>query len=87
MILMAYYKAKEMIEFQITYTANLTARPQTVARNINKAWCDLIKTFNDLRGERLIMNVFLNLSGRPLFETPKGVIKSFAVSGFDIIYM
>jgi len=37
MILMAYYKAKEMIEFQITYTANLTARPQTVARNINKA--------------------------------------------------
>ncbi|MFP3203356.1 MAG: carbamoyltransferase C-terminal domain-containing protein [Sulfolobus sp.] len=33
------------------------------------------------------MNTSFNLAVEPLFETPQDAIRSFAVGGFDTIYM
>ncbi|MEJ2779400.1 carbamoyltransferase C-terminal domain-containing protein [Stygiolobus sp. CP850M] len=33
------------------------------------------------------MNTSFNLAGEPLVETPQDDIRSFAVGGFDTIYM
>ncbi|MCQ4366728.1 MAG: carbamoyltransferase [Sulfolobales archaeon] len=64
-----------------------TARPQTVTRDQNRTWYELIKAFKDETGERIIMNTSFNLAGEPLVETPQDAIKSFALGGFKALYL
>jgi len=64
-----------------------TARPQTVSRDENKTWYELIKAFKDETGEGIILNTSFNLAGEPLVETPVDAIKSFALGGFKAIYL
>ena len=88
MILMLRYKDEEACKrVPVTCHVDLTARPQTVTRDQNKTWYDLIKAFKDIKGEGLIMNTSFNLAGEPLVETPQEAIRSFAVKGFNAMYM
>jgi len=88
MILMLRYKSEEVCKrVPVTCHVDLTARPQTVTRDQNKTWYDLIKAFKDLKDEGLIMNTSFNLAGEPLVETPQDAIRSFAFGGFDALYM
>ena len=88
MILMLRYKDEEACKrVPVTCHVDLTARPQTVTRDQNKTWYDLIKAFKDIKGEGLIMNTSFNLAGEPLVETPQEALRSFAVKGFDAMYM
>jgi len=88
MVLMFHYKDEEACKrVPVTCHVDLTARPQTVTRDQNKTWYDLIKAFKDLKGEGLIMNTSFNLAGEPLVETPQDAIKSFSLGGFDAMYM
>ena len=88
MILMFRYKDEEACKrVPVTCHVDLTARPQTVTRDQNKTWYDLIKAFKDIKGEGLIMNTSFNLAGEPLVETPQEALRSFAVKGFDAMYM
>ncbi|BCU68767.1 carbamoyltransferase [Stygiolobus caldivivus] len=88
MILMLRYKDKEVCKrVPVTCHVDLTARPQTVTRDQNKTWYDLIKAFKDIKGEGLIMNTSFNLAGEPLVETPQEALRSFAVKGFDAMYI
>ena len=64
-----------------------TARPQTVTRDQNRTWYELIKAFKDETGEGIIMNTSFNLAGEPLLETPQDAIKSFALGGFKALYL
>jgi len=64
-----------------------TARPQTVNKDQNRTWYELIKTFKDETGEGIIMNTSFNLAGEPLVETPQDAIKSFALGGFKALYL
>ena len=88
MILMFRYKDEEACNrVPVTCHVDLTARPQTVTRDQNKTWYDLIKAFKDIKGEGLIMNTSFNLAGEPLVETPHDALRSFALKGFDAMYM
>jgi Predicted carbamoyl transferase, NodU family len=64
-----------------------TARPQTVNRDQNRTWYELIKAFKDETGEGIIMNTSFNLAGEPLVETPQDAIRSFALGGFKALYL
>jgi len=64
-----------------------TARPQTVSRDENRTWYELIKAFKDETGEGIILNTSFNLAGEPLVETPVDAIKSFALGGFKAMYI
>jgi carbamoyltransferase len=64
-----------------------TARPQTVTRDQNRTWYELIKAFKDETGEGIILNTSFNLAGEPLVETPQDAIKSFALGGFKALYL
>jgi len=87
MILMMRYKDEETCKkVPVTCHVDLTARPQTVTKEENKNWYNLIKVFKDLKGEGLVMNTSFNLAGEPLVETPQDAIKSFALGGFDAMY-
>ena len=88
MILMFRYKDEETCKrVPVTCHVDLTARPQTVTRDQNKTWYDLIRAFKDIKGEGLIMNTSFNLAGEPLVETPQEALRSFAVKGFNAMYM
>jgi len=64
-----------------------TARPQTVNKDENGTWYELIKAFKDETGEGIILNTSFNLAGEPLVETPQDAIKSFALGGFKALYL
>jgi carbamoyltransferase len=64
-----------------------TSRPQMVARETNPVWYDLIKTFKDRSGEGLVVNTSFNLAGEPVVETPQDAIRSFAIGGFDDLFL
>jgi carbamoyltransferase len=66
---------------------DMTSRPQSVVRESNPSWYDLIKAFKDNSGEGLIVNTSFNLAGEPLVETPQEAVKSFALGGFDDLYL
>jgi carbamoyltransferase len=88
MILMLHYKGEELFKrIPVTCHVDLTARPQTVTRDVNRTWYDLIKAFKDLKCEGLVMNTSFNLDGEPLVETHQDAIRSFSIGGFNAMYM
>jgi carbamoyltransferase len=64
-----------------------TARIQTVTREDNRTWHDLVSGFGELKGEPLVVNTSFNLAGEPLVETPQEALRSFRKGGFDAIYI
>jgi carbamoyltransferase len=66
---------------------DMTARPQTVVRANNKRWYELIRSFKDLTGEGILVNTSFNLAGEPIVETPREAMVSFALGGFDALYL
>jgi carbamoyltransferase len=87
MILMFKYKPEMCEVVPAVCHVDQTARPQTVNKDENKTWYELIKAFKDVTGEGIILNTSFNLAGEPLVETPQDAIKSFALGGFKAIYI
>ena len=87
MILM--FKFNEGLKERVpaVYHVDGTARPQTVNQEQNRTWYQMIKAFGEETGENLVVNTSFNLAGEPLVETPKDALRSFAVGGFDALYM
>jgi len=87
MILMFKYRGEMCEVVPAVCHVDQTARPQTVSRDENKTWYELVKAFRDETGEGVILNTSFNLAGEPLVETPLDAIKSFALGGFKAIYL
>jgi carbamoyltransferase len=87
MILMYKYKPDMCEVVPAVCHVDGTARPQTVSKDENKTWYELIKAFKDVTGEGIILNTSFNLAGEPLVETPQDAIKSYALGGFKAIYI
>ena len=87
MILMFKYRDDMCEAVPAVCHVDQTARPQTVSRDENKTWYELIKAFKDETGEGIILNTSFNLAGEPLVETPVDAIKSYALGGLKAIYL
>jgi carbamoyltransferase len=87
MILMFKYKPEMCEVVPAVCHVDQTARPQTVSKDENKTWYELIKAFKDVTGEGIILNTSFNLAGEPLVETPQDAIKSYALGAFKAIYL
>jgi carbamoyltransferase len=87
MILMFKYKPEMCEVVPAVCHVDQTARPQTVSKEENKTWYELIKAFKDETGEGIILNTSFNLAGEPLVETPQDAIKSYALGGLKAIYI
>lgn len=83
------YKLKDDAKNRVPaiYHVDGTARVQTVRRNENKNWYEMIDGFQEITNEGLVINTSFNLAGEPLVETPTEALRSFAVGGFDAIYL
>jgi carbamoyltransferase len=60
-----------------------TCRPQTVRKSWNTGYYSLIKAFERLTGDGVILNTSLNLHGFPMVGTPEMALWTFSSSKLD----
>ena len=63
-----------------------TARPQTVSRNVNPRYWQLIHEFEKLTGVPLLLNTSFNVQ-EPIVLSPADAIKTFSRASFDALVL
>ncbi|MDE1820205.1 MAG: carbamoyltransferase [Euryarchaeota archaeon] len=87
MVLMLRLKQEASTRVPAVAHVDRTARPQSVRPEDNPRWYALLRAFEERTGEGLVVNTSFNLAGEPLVETPEEAIRSFALGGFDALYL
>ena len=64
-----------------------TGRLQTVRREWNPRYYDVIKSFGEATGVPVLMNTSFNLRGEPIVTTPANALNTFANSGMDTLVL
>jgi carbamoyltransferase len=62
-----------------------SARIQTVTRDSNPLYYDLLTSFKQRTGIGVLLNTSLNRRGMPIVETPEDAIMLFLYSGLDVL--
>jgi carbamoyltransferase len=85
-MLMAAYVRPGMAEIvpAITHEDN-TARVQTVTRDVNERYYDLIKAFEARTGVSMVLDTSFNVAGEPIVETPEDAIRCFFSTDIDLL--
>ena len=64
-----------------------TGRLQTVERDTNPRFYDLIAAFEALTGIPIVLNTSFNLNGEPIVCTPTDAIRTFMSCGLDALIL
>jgi carbamoyltransferase len=64
-----------------------SARVQTVARDQNPLFYDLIKAFDDITGYPVLINTSFNVRGEPIVGSPRDALLCFARTNIDLLVM
>jgi carbamoyltransferase len=67
--------------------ADKTARPQTVRRNVNPRYYDIIAEFEKITGVPVIINTSFNVRGEPIVLTPQQAYNCFATTDMDNVVL
>ncbi|MDP8248262.1 MAG: carbamoyltransferase [Candidatus Tritonobacter lacicola] len=70
----------------VTHADN-TARPQTVRREVNPRYYDIIAEFEKLTGVAVIINTSFNVRGEPIVLTPQQAYNCFATTDMDYVVL
>jgi carbamoyltransferase len=62
-----------------------TCRPQTVEKQTNPRYWELIQRFNELTGIPVLLNTSFNVKGQPIVNTPHQAIDTFLNCGMDVL--
>jgi carbamoyltransferase len=62
-----------------------TGRLQTVTKDQNSLYYELIKHFEKLTGVPIVLNTSFNLKGEPIVCSPEDAIRTFNTSGLDML--
>ena len=68
----------------VTHVDN-TARVQTVSKDYNKMFYELLKEFKKQTNVPVLVNTSFNLNGQPIVLDPSDAIKTFYTCGLDIL--
>ena len=60
-----------------THQSDHTTRPQTVTKELNAAYHNLISAFERRTGVGAVLNTSFNLHGEPIVESPTDAISTF----------
>lgn len=66
---------------------NKTCRIQTVSKDNNPHYYNLIKAYKDLTGVPIIGNTSFNLAGEPIVHTMKQALSTLERSSFEYLYL
>jgi len=64
-----------------------TVRPQTVKKEIQPLYWELINTFGNFTGEPVILNTSFNIKGEPIVCSPGEAIRCFFDSGINALVL
>lgn len=62
-----------------------TVRVQTVSKETNPKFHNLIREFKEITGYGVVINTSFNLKGEPIVNTPENAIDTFLNSGMDVL--
>lgn len=62
-----------------------TGRLQTVTKEFNGKFYDIIKSFHEKTGVPILLNTSFNVAGEPIVETPEDAIKCFLKTDIDAL--
>lgn len=65
--------------------ADGTSRIQTVKKDINSKYYNMIKSFGHLTGIPVVMNTSFNIRGQPIVCTPEQAVSTFFGTGMDYL--
>jgi carbamoyltransferase len=85
MITVSKVKVSKQAEVPAIVHADQTARLQTVTRDFDAQYYDLIKEFDRITGVPIIINTSFNVKGEPIVCTPEDAIKCFKKTGIDTL--
>lgn len=77
------HEEKRSVIAAAIHPQDFTGRPQEVFERTNPCYYKLIKYFEELTGEALILNTSLNLHGEPVVCSPEDALRVFDVSGLQ----
>ena len=60
---------------------------QTVSRQDNPIFHELIRKFGERTGKYVLLNTSLNVAGEPLVETPEDAILTFLRTDIDYLFI
>lgn len=83
MLLVADVKNPEEIP-AVTHVDN-TCRTQTVTKEDNGVYYDLIKEFHDATGMPMVLNTSFNVAGEPIIESPEDALRCFLGTNIDYL--
>lgn len=72
-------------EIQAVTHINNTARPQTVSRQENPLFYELVSYFYKLTGCPIVLNTSFNVKGEPIVDSPSDAIRCFYTTGLDYL--
>ncbi len=87
MILTDYVKEGYADKIPAVVHVDGTLRPQTVSKDTNPRYWNLINEFKKITGVPVVMNTSFNLKGEPNVCHPTDAIRTFFTSGLDILYL
>lgn len=64
-----------------------TGRLQTIRRETNSAYYDVVSGFGQATGVPVVMNTSFNLRGEPIVNSPREALNTFLRSGIDLLVM
>ncbi len=64
-----------------------TTRPQTLRREIEPVYYDLIQGFYDKTGVPMLLNTSFNKRGDPIVNSPEDALQTYFTSGMDVLVM
>lgn len=66
---------------------DLTGRVQTVSREVNPFYYDVMREFEKITGVPVLMNTSFNVRGEPIVNTPADALRCFYGTGIDALVM
>jgi carbamoyltransferase len=67
------------------HPCDFTGRPQEVSERFNPEYYRLLKYFEEMTGEGIILNTSFNLHGEPVVCSPEDALRVFDISGLEYL--
>lgn len=71
----------------VIHPEDQTSRPQTVSKEENPRYQELISEFENITGVPAVLNTSFNRSGEPIVNTPEEALRAFYSMGLDLLVL
>ena len=85
MLMAVKAKKNKIKDISATVHDDFSSRVQTVTKENNLKFYNLLQSFFDLTGIPVLLNTSFNIKGQPIVNTPQEAIKTFLTTKIDIL--